>query len=412
VKAAVYDHHGPAAEVLRVVEIDRPEPGPGEVRVKVHVSAVNPTDYKSRAGSTPRPIDGFQIPHHDGAGVIDAVGPGVDQGRVGERVWVWLAAAGRRVVAIDMRGQYETPGADDHCHYRPEALAADIADIAAAVGPDGQGVHLLGHSFGGLIARQVVLAQTARISSLTLLGSGPGSLRGERAILLRAMLAELGKAGPSRRAERVIELWEAKLGPQAIADGVPAPIVAFLRERMLRNSAEGLVAMGKYLLSCPDQIAALADLGSSPVLVLYGENDDAWAPAAQDRMARRLGAQRVCIPAAAHSPAVEAPETTASTLTAFWNAAEGSERRRKAGGHGAAPPAADSPGGSATGAAPPAAGSPGGGTTGAGGAAPPGAGSRVRVGQDLWHPDDAAILRAERDVRRMVSRALRHTPTG
>jgi len=96
VKAAVYDHHGPASEVLRVVEMDRPEPGPGEVRVKVHVSAVNPTDYKSRAGSTPRPIDGFQIPHHDGAGVIDAVGPGVDQGRVGQRVWVWLAAAGRR----------------------------------------------------------------------------------------------------------------------------------------------------------------------------------------------------------------------------------------------------------------------------------------------------------------------------
>jgi NADPH2:quinone reductase len=96
VKAAVYDHYGPASEVLRVVEIDRPEPGPGEVRVKVHVSAVNPTDCKSRAGSTPRPIDGFQIPHHDGAGVIDAVGPGVDQGRVGQRVWIWLAAAGRR----------------------------------------------------------------------------------------------------------------------------------------------------------------------------------------------------------------------------------------------------------------------------------------------------------------------------
>jgi NADPH2:quinone reductase len=95
-KAAVYDRYGPADEVLRVVEVERPEPGPGDVRVKVHVSAVNPTDYKSRGGATPRPIDGFQIPHHDGAGVIDAVGPGVDPGRVGQRVWVWLAAAGRR----------------------------------------------------------------------------------------------------------------------------------------------------------------------------------------------------------------------------------------------------------------------------------------------------------------------------
>ncbi len=94
-KAARYDHYGPA-DVLRVEEVERPEPGPGEVRVLVQVSAVNPTDYKSRSGATPRPIDGFQIPHQDGAGVIDAVGEGVDPARVGQRVWVWFAAAGRR----------------------------------------------------------------------------------------------------------------------------------------------------------------------------------------------------------------------------------------------------------------------------------------------------------------------------
>jgi NADPH2:quinone reductase len=96
VKAALYDRYGPAADVLRVQEVERPEPGPGEVRVKVAVSAVNPTDYKSRGGSTPRPIDGFQIPHHDGAGVIDATGEGVDPARVGQRVWLWFAAFGRR----------------------------------------------------------------------------------------------------------------------------------------------------------------------------------------------------------------------------------------------------------------------------------------------------------------------------
>jgi NADPH:quinone reductase len=96
VKAALYDHYGPAAEVLRVTEVDRPEPGPGEVRVKVALSGLNPTDYKSRSGATPRPIDGFQIPQHDGAGVIDAVGEGVDPGRAGQRVWLWFAAFGRR----------------------------------------------------------------------------------------------------------------------------------------------------------------------------------------------------------------------------------------------------------------------------------------------------------------------------
>lgn len=79
-----------------MAEADRPEPGPGEVRVRLRVSGINPTDWKTRGGLTPRPVDGFQIPHHDGAGQIDAVGEGVDPGRVGQRVWVWFAAFGRR----------------------------------------------------------------------------------------------------------------------------------------------------------------------------------------------------------------------------------------------------------------------------------------------------------------------------
>jgi NADPH2:quinone reductase len=96
VKAASYDRYGPAAEVLEVREMERPAPGPGEVLVKVAISGVNPTDWKSRSGATPRPIEGFQIPHHDGAGVIEAVGDDVDPARAGQRVWLWLAAAGRR----------------------------------------------------------------------------------------------------------------------------------------------------------------------------------------------------------------------------------------------------------------------------------------------------------------------------
>src|SRR5215467_13426098 len=94
-RAALFDRYGASTDVLRIEDIERPEPGPGEVRVKVEYSGVNPTDWKSRGGSTPRPIDGFQIPHHDGAVVVDAVGDGIDQGRIGQRVWTVLAAAGR-----------------------------------------------------------------------------------------------------------------------------------------------------------------------------------------------------------------------------------------------------------------------------------------------------------------------------
>ncbi len=94
-RACIYNRVGAARDVLRIEEIDRPEPGAGEVRIQIRLSGVNPTDVKSRAGVTPRPIDGFQVPHHDGTGVIDAVGPGVDAARVGERVWVWMAAVGK-----------------------------------------------------------------------------------------------------------------------------------------------------------------------------------------------------------------------------------------------------------------------------------------------------------------------------
>ena len=95
-RAALYRSTGKAADVLRVEEVPRPEPGPGEVLVRVYASGTNPTDYKARSGAVPRPIDDFQVPHHDGAGIIEAVGPGVDPGRVGQRVWLYMAAAGRR----------------------------------------------------------------------------------------------------------------------------------------------------------------------------------------------------------------------------------------------------------------------------------------------------------------------------
>jgi len=89
VKAAWYEKNGPAAEVLRVGEMLVPETGPGEVRVRIVASGLNPTDVKSRAGSRPM---GFPrvVPHQDGAGVIDKVGRGVPASRVGERVWLYI----------------------------------------------------------------------------------------------------------------------------------------------------------------------------------------------------------------------------------------------------------------------------------------------------------------------------------
>ncbi len=94
-KAALYRETGPS-RVLSVEEIATPSPGPGEVRVKVSFSGVNPTDWKTRSGATGSGPDGFQVPHHDGSGVIDALGDGVTDRAVGQRVWLYLAAFGNR----------------------------------------------------------------------------------------------------------------------------------------------------------------------------------------------------------------------------------------------------------------------------------------------------------------------------
>ena len=88
-RAAFYEKNGPARDVLQLGEVETPRPGPGEVRVKLKTSGVNPSDVKAREGRTRKLAYSRVIPHSDGAGDIDAVGDGVPASRVGERVWTW-----------------------------------------------------------------------------------------------------------------------------------------------------------------------------------------------------------------------------------------------------------------------------------------------------------------------------------
>jgi NADPH:quinone reductase len=91
-KAVVYSQAG-GPEVLRLAERPVPEPGPGELRLAVRVSGVNPTDWKARRGGSGRELAFPEVvPNQDGAGTVDAVGEGVDAARIGERVWLWEAA--------------------------------------------------------------------------------------------------------------------------------------------------------------------------------------------------------------------------------------------------------------------------------------------------------------------------------
>jgi pimeloyl-ACP methyl ester carboxylesterase len=227
-----------------------------------------------------------------------------------------LTKDGRKVIAFDQRGQYETPGSADPGDYACAALAADVGALLDELGA--ARVHLVGHSFGGLVAREVAIAEPSRLASVTLMSSGPAAIGGVAAERVRAL----------REALTGLELayiWDNHFGPEAVADGRPAELIAFLRKRMISNSPAGLTGMLDELLSAPDRVDVLAkvlDESGPAALVLFGADDDVWEPKVQAAMGVRLAARTVVIPGAAHSPAVEAPDTTADALTAFWTEAE------------------------------------------------------------------------------------------
>jgi pimeloyl-ACP methyl ester carboxylesterase len=218
-----------------------------------------------------------------------------------------IAAAGLRAVAIDLPGQYESPGRGD---FSVEALAADVRDVADSLAAR---VHLVGHSFGGFVARAAAIAEPAMFTSLTLMDSGPFGIDGgrrDRINLLRPVLIDHGLAA----------VYEAMSALAAAEPGYVAPppaIEAFQRTRFLASDPDGLLAMGNGVIDEPDRVDELAAT-SVPVLVLTGAEDDAFPPDVQAAMAKRLGADYVEVAGAAHSPAVENPAGTAAALIRFW----------------------------------------------------------------------------------------------
>jgi pimeloyl-ACP methyl ester carboxylesterase len=179
----------------------------------------------------------------------------------------------------------------------------------------GQDVHLVGHSFGGLVARAAVLRHPEVAASLTLLCSGPAAVPTDRQHLLQAMADAIPAIG-------LQATWEAKRSYERSqgAPEVPHEIERFLERRFLANDPVSLRAMTQHLISTPDEVDALADAGL-PILVAFGATDDGWPRDIQVDMAKRLGAQLTVIEQAGHSPAAERPRETVATLTGFWAAA-------------------------------------------------------------------------------------------
>nr|WP_231134315.1 alpha/beta hydrolase [Motilibacter deserti] len=229
-----------------------------------------------------------------------------------------LADAGYRAVAVDQRGQHESPRAGSDAGYDVPALAADV--LAAARSLDARGVHLLGHSFGGLVVQGAALADPAALRTLTLLATGPGAVpEGPRTADLRLVRSTL----PTTPMDVA---WEVKCARELAAGLAPElpETQEFLRRRWMGTSPESLVRIAVTLLEAEDRVDELRarlDAAGVPVLVLNGDLDDAWPPKVQAEMADRLGAAYVQIPGVGHSPNYEAPAATAEALLAHWGSA-------------------------------------------------------------------------------------------
>lgn len=230
-----------------------------------------------------------------------------------------LSERGYHVVAIDQRGQYESPGVDDPAAYTVAALGADLVAVAQTLSTP---VHLVGHSFGGLVVRAAVRADPAAFASLVLLSTGPAAVASAQRQLLNVMVDTIQEHGLAVTWEGV-QAYNAAAN-QAIEDPHLTPeVAAFLERRFLANHPISLATISHNLVSAPDDIdatRAVLQARRLPTLVCFGSDDDGWSPAEQREMAGRLDAQLAEIPGSGHSPAVDSPEALATTLHTFFAA--------------------------------------------------------------------------------------------
>ena len=223
-----------------------------------------------------------------------------------------LCRYGWRAVAVDQRGQYETPGPADASAYSLAELGADVVAMSKALGGYSQ---LVGHSFGGLVAREAVLTDPSVFSTLSLLCSGPAAFTDEATLQSLQMLA-FGLANLP-----IEQVYDFKLEHDRKAPGYVVPsddIVAFLRKRFTGNVPTSLAEITRRLTDAEDKTDQLVKSGVR-TQVLHGETDDGWPIPVQEAMAERLGVQAEVIPGAGHSPAIDQPAATARLLVDFFH---------------------------------------------------------------------------------------------
>ncbi len=229
-----------------------------------------------------------------------------------------LADEGIGAVTYDHRGQYQSDASADPADYSLAALAADLASIVdLATGTLGWSAapHLVGHSFGGLVAQRGLVAGTVSPASFVALCTGPGALPRDRWSGLPDLVAALGDQGLEEIWARLQEIDEENSTPR------PQPEVQeFLHRRWLANDPRQLSEFAEALMTTADltdQMRAVVGSGL-PMTVMWGERDYAWPVDLQRDWATDLGVPAVQIPGSGHSPNADDPALLVRHLIEAW----------------------------------------------------------------------------------------------
>jgi len=221
----------------------------------------------------------------------------------------YVTAAGYRLISYSQLGQYDSDGPDGRDavgEYTVAKFALDLAEVLDRVAP-AEKVHLVGHSFGGLVTRAAVLADPARFLDYTILDSPPsGQSLGMP--VDPARIPDLLWAGGNEA------LWQAMFG--AFEEVFPAPVKEFLHHRIMVTRTANIAGIALSMSAEPDRVEELSAAGV-PILVVAGEHDvipvDVQADAAS-----RLGVRFEIIAGAAHTPNEEKPAELTKVLVDFW----------------------------------------------------------------------------------------------
>ncbi|MBK5237779.1 MAG: alpha/beta hydrolase [Actinomycetales bacterium] len=230
----------------------------------------------------------------------------------------FLAERGYRAISFSQRGQPGSSGPTSPRDYPLADLGNDIIALLVEMGLSATPVHLLGHSFGGVVATAAVLAQPSQFASLTLWNSGPKKMEDDFA----AVIAALQEHGP--RALWVKDRLEDGLDPDADLTGTLNIIEKYYFNRLMAAEPAQLEAALNILATQQDQTAELAVLKASrglPILISHGAQDDAWPIQWQREMAETLNAEYWVIANAGHSAHADRSYVSAQLLATFWDTA-------------------------------------------------------------------------------------------